>query len=105
MALYLSWLHQVSPGAVPNFFGLFAWSAARLFVEQAVALGGKLDPAGAGRRRCKGVKTGPATACTCPQHVGGKHDRELRAVPPAQRRQVEPVGRATATSAATAPAG
>ena len=43
MALYRSWLEQVKPGATPNFFGLYAWSAARLFVEQAVALGGKLD--------------------------------------------------------------
>ncbi|GAA4092842.1 ABC transporter substrate-binding protein [Nocardioides kongjuensis] len=40
--LYLSWLNQVKPGAVPNFYGLFAWSAMRLFVEQATALGGKL---------------------------------------------------------------
>ncbi|WP_408898731.1 ABC transporter substrate-binding protein [Nocardioides sp. R1-1] len=42
MQLYLSWLNQVKPGAVPNFYGLFAWSAMRLFVEQATALGGKL---------------------------------------------------------------
>jgi len=41
--LYLSWLNQVKPGAVPNFYGLFAWSATRLFVEQATALGGKLS--------------------------------------------------------------
>ncbi|MFD1246968.1 ABC transporter substrate-binding protein [Nocardioides ginsengisoli] len=43
--LYLSWLQQVKPGAIPNFYGLFAWSAARLFVQQALALGGKLDRA------------------------------------------------------------
>ncbi|WP_435768891.1 ABC transporter substrate-binding protein [Nocardioides sp. SYSU DS0651] len=43
MQLYLSWLQQVKPGAIPNFYGLFAWSAARLFVEKAVQLGGKLD--------------------------------------------------------------
>ena len=40
--LYLSWLQQVKPGAIPNYYGLFAWSAARLFVEKATALGGKL---------------------------------------------------------------
>ncbi|GAA3540454.1 ABC transporter substrate-binding protein [Nocardioides daeguensis] len=40
--LYLSWLNQVKPGAVPNFYGLYAWSAMRLFVEQATTLGGKL---------------------------------------------------------------
>ena len=45
MALYRSWLDQVAPGAVPNYYGLYAWSAARLFVEQATALGGKLTRA------------------------------------------------------------
>ncbi|WP_408898732.1 ABC transporter substrate-binding protein [Nocardioides sp. R1-1] len=43
--LYLSWLQQVKPGAIPNYYGLFAWSAARLFVEKATALGGKLTRA------------------------------------------------------------
>lgn len=40
--LYVSYLEQSSPGAKPGFFGLFAWSAARLFVEQATGLGGGL---------------------------------------------------------------
>lgn len=43
--LYLSWLQQVKPGAIPNYYGLYAWSATRLFVEKAIALGGKLDRA------------------------------------------------------------
>lgn len=43
--LYLSYLQQVKPGAVPNYYGLYAWSAARLFVEKAIALGGKLNRA------------------------------------------------------------
>ena len=43
LQLYLSWLQQVKPGAEPGFFGLFAWSAARLFVERAIALGGGLS--------------------------------------------------------------
>lgn len=41
--LYLSYLQQVKPGAIPNYYGLYAWSAARLFVEKAIALGGKLN--------------------------------------------------------------
>ncbi|MGA8846665.1 MAG: ABC transporter substrate-binding protein [Nocardioides sp.] len=45
MALYRSWLERVAPGAVPNYYGLYAWSAARLFVEEATALGGKLGRA------------------------------------------------------------
>ena len=43
--LYLSWLQQVKPGATPTYFGLYAWSATRLFVEKAIALGGKLTRA------------------------------------------------------------
>lgn len=40
---YLAWLQQVHPGAKPSFFGLFAWSAAKLFVERSLALGGNLS--------------------------------------------------------------
>jgi ABC-type branched-subunit amino acid transport system substrate-binding protein len=43
MQLYMAWLQQVKPGAIPNYFGLYAWSAARLFVERATALGGGLN--------------------------------------------------------------
>jgi ABC-type branched-subunit amino acid transport system substrate-binding protein len=43
MALYEQWLQQVKPGATPTFFGVFSWSAARLFVQQAIALGGRLS--------------------------------------------------------------
>lgn len=43
MTLYLSRLQQVKPGAEPTFFSVFSWSAARLFVERAAALGGKLS--------------------------------------------------------------
>jgi ABC-type branched-subunit amino acid transport system substrate-binding protein len=43
MALYQQWLQQVKPGATPTFFGVFSWSAARLFVEQSIALGGRLS--------------------------------------------------------------
>lgn len=42
MQLYLQWLQQVKPGSEPSSTGLYAWSAARLFVESAVALGGDL---------------------------------------------------------------
>ena len=45
LQLYLSWLQQVKPGAEPSFFGLFSWSAARLFVQEATKLGGDLSRA------------------------------------------------------------
>lgn len=45
LALYRAWLQQVAPGAQATFFGLFAWSAAKLFVETSIGLGGKLSRA------------------------------------------------------------
>jgi ABC-type branched-subunit amino acid transport system substrate-binding protein len=70
-ALYMSWLQQVRPGADPTFFGVFSWSAARLFVEKAIALGGGLNRAAL----ISAVKsTGKWTAndLHSPQNVGTK---------------------------------
>lgn len=72
MALYRSWLDQVKPGAVPNFFGLYAWSAARLFVERSVALGGKLTRASL-VEALKGVKDWTGNGLHAPQQVGAKN--------------------------------
>src|SRR6478735_5871972 len=71
MALYRAWLDQVKPGAVPNFYGLYAWSAARLFVQQAVALGGKLDRASLVAAMSK-VKDWTGNGLHVPQQVGAK---------------------------------
>jgi hypothetical protein len=46
MALYEHWLQAVSPGATPTTLGLYAWSAAMLFTDRALALGGALTRAG-----------------------------------------------------------
>ena len=71
MQLYTSWLQQTKPGATPDFFGLFAWSAARLFVEQASTLGGKLSrPALVSALR--GVDKWTANGMHAPQSVGPK---------------------------------
>jgi ABC-type branched-subunit amino acid transport system substrate-binding protein len=43
MQLYLQWLHRVAPSATPSFFGIFAWGAAKLFVQHALELGGRLN--------------------------------------------------------------
>lgn len=71
VALYLSWLAQVSPSAEPDFFGLFAWSAARLFVERATALGGGLTRqsliASVGK-----VDDWTSNGLHAPMHVGSK---------------------------------
>jgi len=42
LAAYLTWLQRTSGGA-PTFYGLYAWSAAALFTETALQLGGKLS--------------------------------------------------------------
>jgi ABC-type branched-subunit amino acid transport system substrate-binding protein len=71
LQLYLSWLQQVKPGATPSFFGLFAWSAARLFAERAIALGGKLSRE-ALVAQLEGVSGWTANGLHAPQSVGAK---------------------------------
>ncbi|MGH2759669.1 MAG: ABC transporter substrate-binding protein, partial [Actinomycetota bacterium] len=39
MKLYTDWLQRASPGAVPDYFGLHAWSAYRLFQKLASEIG------------------------------------------------------------------
>lgn len=69
MQLYLSWLQQVKPGATPNMYGLYAWSATRLFVEKSLSLGGRLD-----RKTLisavKGVKDWTGNGLHAKQHIG-----------------------------------
>ena len=71
MQLYMSWLQQVKPGAEPSFFGLFSWSAARLFVERATALGGKLSRSSLLADISK-VDNWTGNGMYGPQHVGAK---------------------------------
>ena len=39
MKLYLEWLQRVSPGAVPDYFGIYTWSGYRLFQKLATQIG------------------------------------------------------------------
>ncbi|WP_209716947.1 ABC transporter substrate-binding protein [Marmoricola sp. OAE513] len=71
LKLYMQWLQQVAPGAQPTYFGLFAWSAARLFAEQATVLGGKLTRANL-VKRLQGVHSWTANGLHAPQDVGRK---------------------------------
>ena len=74
-ALYLSWLQQVKPGADPGFFGVFAWSAARLFVELATKLGGNLSRA----TLLEGIKktdNWTSEGLHAPQRIGPKQTGE-----------------------------
>ncbi|MHB8511651.1 MAG: ABC transporter substrate-binding protein [Actinomycetota bacterium] len=45
MQLYEQWLARVAPGAQPDYFGMYAWSAGRLFVKAATAVGPHLTRA------------------------------------------------------------
>ena len=71
IALYMRWLQQVSPGAKPGFFGLFAWSAARLFAQEATRQGGKLTRASL-LTAMKKVDNWTDNGAHSPMHVGSK---------------------------------
>lgn len=71
MQLYLQWLEQVSPGSDPGFFGLFAWSATRLFVQQAAALGGDLSRESL-IASMRSVRDWTSNGLHAPQRVGEK---------------------------------
>jgi ABC-type branched-subunit amino acid transport system substrate-binding protein len=71
MQLYQGWLQQVKPGATPTFFGLFSWSAARLFVEESIALGGRLSRETL-VQSVTGVDNWTSNGLHSPQHVGSK---------------------------------
>ncbi|RNL80159.1 ABC transporter substrate-binding protein [Nocardioides marmorisolisilvae] len=71
ITLYERYLQQVAPGAKPTFFGLFAWSSTRLFVQQAVKLGGKLNRASL-IASMRGVDNWTSNGAHAPQHVGSK---------------------------------
>jgi ABC-type branched-subunit amino acid transport system substrate-binding protein len=75
MQLYLSWLQQVKPGAEPTTFGLYAWSAARLFVEEATKLGGKLSRDSL-VTALKGVQDWTSHGLHAPADVGPKVNSE-----------------------------
>jgi ABC-type branched-subunit amino acid transport system substrate-binding protein len=75
MQLYQSWLQQVKPGATPTFFGVFSWSATRLFVEQALGLGGRLSRDSMVQAVRK-VDNWTSNGIHSPQHVGSKKTGE-----------------------------
>lgn len=72
MKLYLTWLQQVRPGADPSTFGVFAWSAMRLFVENATGLGGKLTRA-ALLKEVRAERRWTANGMHLVMDVGGKN--------------------------------
>ncbi|MEN3310456.1 MAG: hypothetical protein V7603_6658, partial [Micromonosporaceae bacterium] len=72
MRLYRAWLARVAPGAAPDYFGLYAWGAAKLFVQLAARIGPRLT------RRALLAAIGAvhdytADGLFAPQDVGGRH--------------------------------
>ncbi|GAB2626124.1 hypothetical protein GCM10027270_11250 [Nocardioides ginkgobilobae] len=71
MVLYRQWLERTAPGSIPNYYGLFAWSAARLFVQKATELGGKLTgPALV--EAVRGVRGWDSNGIHAPMQIGAK---------------------------------
>ena len=75
MQLYTQWLQQVKPGAEPTPFGVYAWSATRMFVEKSIALGGRLDRS-ALVAAVRGVHDWTGNGIHAPQDSGGKRTGE-----------------------------
>jgi ABC-type branched-subunit amino acid transport system substrate-binding protein len=75
---YLTWLQRTSGGA-PSFFGVYAWSAAALFTQLAVELGGKLTR-GSLVAAVKNVHNWTNGNMHPPQDVGGKHTGKCASV-------------------------
>lgn len=73
--LYKTWLQRVSPGAIPTFFGMFAWSSAKLFVEKSIQLGAKLNRASL-INEIKGVRAWVGGGMHSRMDVGGKNPPE-----------------------------
>jgi hypothetical protein len=71
MQTYINWLHRVAPNAAPNYFGMFAWSAGRLFTQKALELGGKLTRASLLQALSK-VDNWTGLGMFGPQHVGAR---------------------------------
>ncbi len=79
MQLYEQWLQQVKPGAKPTPFGVYAWSATRLFVERSIALGGRLSRSGLVDSVRK-VHGWDGNGIHAPQDPGGKRTGECQSV-------------------------
>jgi ABC-type branched-subunit amino acid transport system substrate-binding protein len=71
MKLYTEWLQRASPGATPDYFGVYAWSAYRLFQKLATEIGPDLT-----RKKLlgalKATKEWGDYGLTAPHRVGEK---------------------------------
>lgn len=75
MQEYQRWLQQVRPGATPTPYGVYAWSAGRLFADQVEKLGAKLTRATLVEALTR-VRSWTGEGIHSPQDVGGKRTGE-----------------------------
>ena len=71
MKLYTEWLQRASPGATPDFFGIYAWSAFRLFQKLATQIGPDLTRAKL-LAALKATKEWGANGLHAPHQTGAK---------------------------------
>jgi ABC-type branched-subunit amino acid transport system substrate-binding protein len=71
MKLYTEWLQRAAPGAVPDYFGLYAWSAYRLFQKVATQIGPNLTRK-AMLAALKATRTWDGNGLHGPTQVGAK---------------------------------
>ena len=69
--LYMRWLDRVAPGSKPDFFGLYAWSAGRLFQKLATEQGPRLTRKGI-LAAVKNVDSWTGNGIHVDHNVGGK---------------------------------
>jgi ABC-type branched-subunit amino acid transport system substrate-binding protein len=70
LSTYIQWLQHTSGGA-PTYFGLWAWAAAVLFTQTAIALGGRLTRASL-LAAVRTIHAFTANGMVPPQNVGAK---------------------------------
>ncbi len=71
MKLYTEWLQKAAPGATPDYFGLYAWSAYRLFQKTATQIGPELSRPKF-MSALKATKTWDANGLHGPHQIGAK---------------------------------
>lgn len=71
LKLYTSWLQKTVPGAEPTYYGMYAWSAGRLFAQLAEKLGPRLSRK-AILAALRGVSGWAGHGIHAPQQVGAK---------------------------------
>ena len=94
LQLYATWLNQVAPGKKPSGLGIYAWSAARMFVDAVKAVGPNLTRKGL-IEELKKVHAFDGNGLLPEQDIGGKYPADCVVVVKVQNQRfvrAEPSG-------------